>query len=104
MINIIVLKNGNLEMTAEVCCREAIKRLGNLQQSGNESVFVSEFLGSDNTSNEKEYTEVAPEDCGALTSATLISDGRNIYGDMDYQVNSFLETLAAGGKVIWTKG
>jgi len=104
MINIIILENGNLEMTAEVCCQEAIKRLKSIQTIATESLFISEFLGSDNTSNEKEYTQIYPEDCGALTDATLITDGESIYGDMSYQVKSFLETLAAGGTVIWTKG
>ena len=104
MISIIILENGNLEMTAEVCCQKAIKRLNYIQTIDTDSLFISEFLGSDNTSNEKEYDQIYPEDCGALTNATLITDGTDVWGDMDYQVKSFLETLSTGGTVIWTKG
>jgi hypothetical protein len=51
-----------------------------------------------------EFEIVSPESCGALTAATLISDGKNIYGDMEYQVRSFIADLTAGREVFWTKG
>ena len=53
---------------------------------------------------EVEFETVTPESCGALTAATLISDGENIYGDMEYAVRSFIADLTAGREVFWTKG
>jgi hypothetical protein len=53
---------------------------------------------------EQGFEIVNPEDVGALTSATLISDGTDIYGDMQYAVKSFLEELSLGNTVTWTKG
>lgn len=47
---------------------------------------------------------INPEDCGALTSAPLITDGKDVWGYMDYQVKSFLEELANGREILWLKG
>ena len=63
-----------------------------------ESIFISVFLGSEG------FEQVAPEEVGALTGAALISDGNDIFGDMQYAVRNFLEELAAGNTVTWQKG
>lgn len=93
-------------MSAEKQTQEAIKRCQQLSSSEcqAEALFISELLGSSNTSNEKEYTQVQPEDVGALTSAPLISDGVNVYGFMDYCLVNPLDELAAGKKIVWQKG
>ena len=50
------------------------------------------------------YTEINPEDCGALTSAPLITDGKDVWGYMEYQVQSFLKELLDGKTITWQKG
>ena len=50
------------------------------------------------------FRPIKPEDCGALTSAPLITDGKDVWGYMDYQVKSFLTELAEGREVVWPKG
>ena len=104
-MNIKTLPNGNLEMTADVNEREDIKDL--LRTSSSplqaEAFFIDDFL-FDPMGDGKIYEQVAPESCNALTDATLITDGKDVWGDMQYMVQSFLETLANGGTVTWTKG
>lgn len=101
-MNIQLLTNGNLEMSASLKTRKAIKKL--VKQFENpasydaERAFILMFLCPFG------YQQVKPEDCGALTGAVIISDGKNFWGDMQYAVQSFLETLIAGGTVIWTRG
>jgi|ERR1017187_2817498 hypothetical protein len=97
-MDLLYLINGNLEMncsnkgeTRQV--KGLIKYSKNLIEA--ESKFIYIFL--------QEFKQVKPEDVGALTNAAIIQkDGVN-YGDMEYQTQSFLETLSNGGKVIWTK-
>lgn len=62
------------------------------------------------------FSNVAPEACGALTSAPMISDelewsdedgpvpvhGSRVYAYMDYQVTSFVDDLADKGVALWT--
>jgi hypothetical protein len=50
------------------------------------------------------FKSINPEDCGALTAAPLITDGKDVWGYMDYQVKSFLVELAEGREIIWQKG
>lgn len=95
------LKNGNLAMYANNLEKDWIKsilkdiknRKLNMLQA--ESKFISEFL--------REYTQVSPEDIGALTSAPLIMKGEDAWGYMDYAIFYFLEELLNGYDVIWTK-
>ena len=93
------LPNGNLEMRASWSDRIHIEIIIRKHGDGmdGERVFVRRMLPG--------YQLVKPEDVGALTSATLIQDkAGNVYSDMDYQVSSFLQTLAVGKPVIWTCG
>jgi len=107
MIEITILPNGNLEMSLTTDrMKHAIRRIRRVSSSEitAESIFISEYLGSDNTSNSIEYSQVAPEEVGALTAAPIISDGDNVYGYMSYQVQNFLDELLDGKPVIWQKG
>ena len=96
-MNIQLLLNGNLEMFFDEDDIPLLK-----EQFGDsinaESEFVRQYL------EPRGYTEIQPEQCGALTSATLITDGKDVWGDMQYQVQSFIEELIKGNKVIWFKG
>lgn len=96
-----LMMNGDLEMSLTKNEIREFKRQFkhlNIQTSTMERVFVFDWL------NPLGYKYVKPEDCGALTSATLIADGKEVWGDMQYQVKSFMETLRDGGTVTWTKG
>ena len=98
-MNIQICTNGNLEMTAVTKAdKAAIKRIGDIQTSRAESLFIFNCLQSYG------YKEIKPEDCGALTSAALITDGKSVWGYMDYQILSFLEELLAGNTITWIKG
>jgi hypothetical protein len=101
-------RNGNLEMTADVNEQEDIQhRLSHpegLTMISLEASFISDFLSDDPMGDGISYEQVPPAEVGALTGAPLISDGNNIYGYMEYQVNNFLENLATGRTVIWKKG
>lgn len=105
-MNITILANGNLEMSADVLTIGTIKNLRKIAscELEAESIFISECLGENNTSNQKEYSQVAPEEVRGLTSAPIISDGDNVYGYMDYQIKNFLEELVAGKTIVWQKG
>lgn len=98
-MNIQTLINGDLEMSATKKEQKEIKKIGNLLSTfKSERIFVAKFL------EPLGYKRVIPEDIGALTSCTCITDGKNVWGDMQYAVASFLDTLADGGTVTWTKG
>ena len=97
-MNIQFLTNGNLEMSATKKERQAIKQLEEIQSIAAEGTFIEKFLKPIG------YEQILPVNCGALTSATLITNGKDIWGDMSYQIQSFLENLANGKSVIWTKG
>lgn len=106
-MNIIHLKNGNLEMSADVNEQEEIKKILNFKfmtPIAQEAAFITDYLGGDPMGDGKSYEQVAPEEVGALTSAPIISDGENVYGYMNYQIDSFLEELAAGQTITWQKG
>jgi len=93
-------------MSADVLDRRTIQRMRQTSSSEivAESVFILEILGSDPMDDGTHWEQVAPETCGALTSAPLISDGSNIYGYMDYAISNFLEKLIAGETIPWQKG
>jgi|ERR1035437_2048000 hypothetical protein len=97
-----VLKNGNLKMSADIADRKKIVQIIRVNGDGyaGEAQFITEML--------KEYYQVKVEDVGALTDAPLIAQGskRNmeVWGYLDYQVYSLLEELAVGNTVIWKKG
>ena len=100
-MNIRVEANGDMEISCSnkrertKIARQFIERLQTFRA---ESEFIHSYLEPIG------YKQVKPEDCGALTSASLITDGKDVWGDMQYAVTSFLETLVAGGTVTWTKG
>ena len=79
--------------------RTRIKSIGELGTSASENRFIAEFL------KPYGYTQIKPEDCGALTDAPLITDGKgNVWGFMNYQVQAFLIELVAGNTILWQKG
>jgi len=101
MINIVTLPNGNLEMSLTSAGLAKFKHdfaTVRLVTSAMELVFIRRWL------RPMGYEAIKPEDCGALTAASLITKGGDVWGDMSYQVQAFLETLHSGGTVIWTKG
>lgn len=99
VVNVQLLMNGNLEMSLTPATRKWVKaNYPNPQTKETESEFVKWCLVA------KGYRQILPEDCGALTDATLITNGKDVWGDMNYQVESFLEELVKGNKVIWQKG
>lgn len=100
------LTNGNLEMfCSDKKEQTRIKRqfgeqMGTIQS---EEEFIREYL------EPLGYKQIQPVECGALTSAILITkiagnETGDVWGGMDYQIKSFIETLANGDVVIWTKG
>lgn len=106
MINIVTLPNGNLEMSLSgENDKHSIRRIRQVTSSELEAegIFISEYLNTSNTSNCKDYEQVAPAEVGSLTSASIISDGDNCYGYMAYQVSNFLEELLDGKEIIWQK-
>lgn len=105
-MQITILPNGNLKMSASVADQRDIHKLRSKSSSEifAESMFISDFLEGDPCGTGVSYTQVSPEEVGALTSAPLITDGKAVWGYMDYQVKSFLEELAAGHEIIWQKG
>lgn len=97
-MNIQLLPNGNMQMTLSKKQQKTVKRIGELGTSRSESLFIFLYL------TPLGYKEIKPEDCGALTSAPLITDGKEVWGYMDYQVLSCLEELVAGKTIVWQKG
>ena len=93
-----ILSNGNLEM--ELCNKErrAIKKWKDTQSYDAESRFIKTYLSGFG------YKQIQPEEVGALTTAPLITDGKDVWGHMDYQIHSFILELMAGEKVEWQKG
>jgi len=87
-------------------CRDIkkLRKQKHITEISAESQFIVEFLGGDPMGDGVSYEQVAPEDVGALTSAPLISDGTNVFGYMNYQVENFLELLAEGKTIVWNKG
>ena len=100
-MNIQFLTDGNLEMSLTRKEQRLLKKCfpaDELQSYTAEAIFIGSHL------EPLGYKKILPENCGALTAATLITDGKDVWGDMSYQVQSFLEELVKGKKVIWTKG
>ena len=75
-----------------------VKELEEPQTIAAEGTFIQRFL------NPLGYEEILPAACGALTSAPLITDGKNVWGYMDYQIKSFIEELLDGNEIVWQKG
>jgi hypothetical protein len=100
------LLNGNLMMSADSCDRMAIRQLldNSCSVIDAEERFISELLPGYAKEIGMQFTQVRPENVGALTSAPLISDGTNVYGYMDYQVLNFLDELMEGNTIVWQKG
>ena len=99
-MKIITLPNGNLEISLA----EDLARFKQdfypvrLVTFAMEIVFIRKWL------RPLGFEAIKPEDCGALTSAPLITDSKDVWGFMDYQVTAFLEKLDAGESIIWQKG
>jgi hypothetical protein len=97
-MNIRFLTNGDLEMSATKKEQQQLKKIAHPGSQNAESEFVKKYLAP------LGYIETYPATHGCLTAATLITDGKDVWGDMQYAITSFIETLAAGGTVTWTKG
>lgn len=104
-MKITILPNGNLKMSLGDDLEKFLHDFApvKLQASAIESIFIQDFLSKEG------FEEIKPEDCGALTSATLIrrsetQENLEVWGFLDYQVISFLEELAKGNSVVWQKG
>ena len=98
-MNITILPNGNLKMqVSDELEKRPIRRMRGFQTFDCETRFVKLFLGQHG------YKTIKPEECGALTSATIITDGKDVWGDMSYQVQSFIQELSAGNPIYWIKG
>lgn len=95
---IIHLKDGDLEMSADTLEQRDIKvlRENSSSEINAEFDFICDYL--------PDFEQVRPEEIGALTSAPIISDGKNVWGYMDYCIKNFLEELAEGKSVVWQKG
>ena len=99
-MNIQLLTDGNLEISAVKWEQAAIKKLNRikwLNGYAKEAAFIAQFL-------RPQYQQTSPCSVGALTDAPLVTDGITVWGFMNYQVESFLETLASGGTTTWQKG
>jgi len=97
---ITTLVQGNLRMVAEPSDIEEIQELLNDDSKNvleKESIFITDILKNG-------FSQISPKECGALTEATLITKDFKVYGDMNYQIESFLEELAKGNPVTWFIG
>lgn len=91
--------NGNLEMSLNKKERRNMAKQYPKSQRGTigaEQHFIRTHLS--------QYQPIKPEDCGALTDAPLVTDGKSVWGYMDYQVKSFIEELLDGKTITWQKG
>jgi len=88
---------GNLVMSADVNEQKEIEELlsNDLEQTMvlKESIFICNYLLG--------FEQV--NDFGQLTSAPLISDGKYIYGFMNYATEDFLVKLVRGEEIVWKK-
>ncbi len=93
-------KSGNLKLKLQPHEKSEVKQIRDSAQNPlqAESRFIEDML--------PDYQQVYPEDVGALTSATLIQNKKTeeVYGDMDYQVQSFIQALLDGKEVTFTSG
>lgn len=100
-------KNGNLVMKPNGDISYVIRnRFQPMQAEESEQRFIKARLGTVcmKAGEIVHFTSIKPEECGALTSAPLITDGKDVWGFMDYQVKSFLQELAEGREIVWQKG
>lgn len=98
-MNITTMPNGNLRMRCDdVNERADIREMREKCSSviSAEGQFICDLLPG--------FTQVQPEDVGALTSAPLIQKGDDVWGFMDYQILDLLEELSSGNEVRWIKG
>ncbi len=97
-MNVTQLPNGNLKITADEKEQKRLKRWTWKATPDTEAKFIRIFL------NPLGFFQIKAEDCGALTGAVLIQKNEDVWGDMNYQVRSFIEDLANGESVTWFKG
>ena len=97
-MKITILPTGNLKMSiSDEMEKKSIKRMKFKQSQNTENNFVKRFLRPHG------YKLIKSENCDALTSATIITDGKDVWADMQYQIQSFIEELLKGNEVIWYK-
>lgn len=90
--------NGNLEMTLNK--KERKKMRAKYLNDAGTIVAEQEFIRT----HLSQYQPIKPEDCGALTDAPLITDGKSVWGFMNYQIQSFIQELLDGKTITWQKG
>jgi hypothetical protein len=98
------LPNGNLAMSCNNEEQIEIAQLYLESQSSAQAKETSFILGYVLAKGFPYRVATKGERAGCLTEACIITDGKDIWGDMSYETKNFLETLAAEGVVIWTKG
>ena len=97
-MKITILPTGNLKMSiSDEMEKKSINRMKFKQSQNTENNFVKRFLRPHG------YKLIKSENCGALTAATIITDGKDVWADMQYQIQSFIEELLKGNEVIWYK-
>jgi hypothetical protein len=101
-IQLVTKPNGDLEMTADQDGQASIRRLLRNDCDGYsmlemEAAFICDYLPNP-------FKQIKPEDCGALTDAPLITNGTDVWGYMNYQVENFLALLSTGATITWQKG
>lgn len=79
-----------------------------------EAAFIIDFIGIGSFSraeNGKKYVQCRPEDYACLTDAPMIREyypenpnSPEVWADMNYMRRNFVEALADGDEVLWTKG
>jgi hypothetical protein len=98
------LPNGNLAMSCDSDEQQEIRELFLESNASAEALETSFILGYVLAKGFPYRVATKGERAGCLTEACIITDGKDIWGDMSYETKNFLETLAAEGVVIWTKG
>lgn len=107
-MNVQLLTNGNLELVPTEETKRVISAIRKvsykhggsywkLSEKAIEAAVLTHCLNP-------KYEVTSPASVGALTSATLITDGKDVWGDMNYQIESFLDVLLTGNSVTFTKG
>lgn len=96
-MNIFKENFGNLVMSADANDIKEIEKLlsENLEETMvlKESIFICNYLFG--------FEQV--NDFGQLSSAPFISDGKYIYGFMNYATEDFLVKLAIGEEITWKR-
>lgn len=88
---------GDLELSANKREQKEIKELlkNCPSEIAAESSFVCDYL--------PDFEVVDNGEVSVLTDGLIISDGKNLYWDSNYQIESFLTQLSTGGTITLKK-